>query len=175
MDCREFRDRHLAFVDGSLSELDLDQMQQHLDGCVPCSRRDSAVRRGLIVLRNLPTIQPSADFAVRLNTKLRMAKLADERASLYRGPGFGAFVASAAGVVAVGFLAAGLFNAPIEPDLQLPPVIAMRPALPQPALASHAFIASAASAIPMLPAAVFAEQAPMRFMNVDYQLASWNP
>ncbi|MEP6690625.1 MAG: zf-HC2 domain-containing protein [Gemmatimonadaceae bacterium] len=175
MDCREFRDRHLAYVDGSLSELELVQMQQHLSECVHCSRRDTAVRRGLMVLRNLPSIEPSVDFTARLNAKLRMAKLADERALLYRGPGLGAFVASAAGVVAVGFLAAGLFNAPVEPDMQLPPVIAMRPALPQPALASHAFVLSAASGIPMLPAAVFAEQAPMRFMNVDYQLASWNP
>jgi anti-sigma factor RsiW len=175
MDCREFRERHLAFVDGTLADLELVEMERHLAECDGCARRDSAIRRGLMIVRNLPPIEPSSDFTSRLHARLRQAQLADQRASLYRGPGLGAFIASAAGVVAVGFLAAGLLSAPTDGDLRLAPVVAMRPAVPAPPLASQAFIASAAPAMPVLPAALFAEQAPVRFLNADLELASWNP
>lgn len=175
MNCREFRDRHLAFFDNTLTDIELVEMHRHLGECTACSHRDTAVRRGLLILRNLPQIQPSSDFTARLNAKLRHVKQAEQRAELYRGPGIAAFIASAAGVVAVGFLAGGLYNAPSEQELRLAPVVAMEPARPAPTVASQAFAASASSVVPVLPVVMFAEQAPAHFLDVGLQLASWNP
>ncbi len=173
MDCREFQDRHLAFIDNTLSEVELVSMQRHLVECVRCGQHDTAIRRGLLVFRNLPTIQPSSDFAERLNNRLRQAHSADVRAELYRGPGAGSFMLAAAGVVAVGFLAAGLLNWS-EPQLPptLPPVIASRPELPSP-IVSQAYVASASAGVPVWPAAMLAEQAPVGLAGSEFQFVAW--
>ncbi|MDQ6829206.1 MAG: hypothetical protein M3081_10115 [Gemmatimonadota bacterium] len=102
-------------------------------------------------------------------------KHAEQRAELYRGPGIAAFIASAAGVVAVGFIAAALYNAPTVQDLRLAPVVAMEPARPGPTVARQAFAASASSIVPVFPAMMFAEQAPAHFLDVGLQMGSWNP
>lgn len=175
MECREFRDLHLAFVDSALPEADLNDMQRHLSVCERCARHDTAIRHGLLVLRNLPPIEPSPDFATRLNAKLLAAHRDDARAAMYRGPGVGSFMAATAGVIAVGFLAASIFTWP-EPnrELTLAPVVASRPELPPPPLVNPTFVASASSGMPMWPAAVFAEQAPLHFVNEEFQFASWD-
>src|SRR5215218_10317155 len=96
MDCRAFRKHHLAFVDNTMSDAELVAMHHHLAECEGCSRHDTAVRRGLLVFRNLPAIQPSADFKQRLHSKLQHLHYAESRAQLYRGPGVGAFLTAAA-------------------------------------------------------------------------------
>src|SRR6185312_12970667 len=87
MICREFRDLHPALLDDTLTAHDVVEMQLHLATCVRCSRYDTAIRRGLMVLRNLPALEPSADFLDRLNQKLLAAQKVDARAEHYRGPG----------------------------------------------------------------------------------------
>jgi anti-sigma factor RsiW len=71
MDCREFGKKHLAFVDDTLSAVDTAAMRRHLHVCSRCARHDTRIRRGLLLARNLPMIQPSADFMERLNARLR--------------------------------------------------------------------------------------------------------
>src|SRR6476659_8394429 len=71
MDCREFRKRHVAFVDDFLSAVEMDAMHRHVRMCSRCSRQDTVVRRSLLIVRNLPTIEPSPDFMARLNARLR--------------------------------------------------------------------------------------------------------
>jgi hypothetical protein len=68
--CRVFRKRHEQYVDGSLDEATVRTMRAHVNDCGPCGRFDVAVRRGLLVARNLPTIQPSPDFMRRLEARL---------------------------------------------------------------------------------------------------------
>ena len=46
-------------------------MYGHLDECERCATFDMAIRRGLLVARNLPSIQPSADFSAKLRARLR--------------------------------------------------------------------------------------------------------
>ncbi len=70
MNCRTFRKSHVAFVDGLLAKRRSAKMYEHLDRCDRCARLDTAVRRGLLVARNLPQIQPSADFMSRLQMRL---------------------------------------------------------------------------------------------------------
>lgn len=167
MICREFRDLHPAFLDDTLTAHDVVEMQLHLAGCVRCSRYDTAIRRGLMVLRNLPAVEPSPNFLDRLNQKLLAAQDVDARAEHYRGPGVGSFLATAASVVIVGFLAAMVFDvAQPARDLRLPPVIAVRPPITpteSPSGVNSAFVASASMGLPVWPAAVMAEQAQEHF------------
>lgn len=71
MNCREFRKKHLAFVDGMMNDWQTGEMYGHLGHCERCARLDIGVRRGLLVARNLPLIQPSRDFMPRLEARLR--------------------------------------------------------------------------------------------------------
>ena len=171
MTCREFRDRHLAFTDGVMPDAELVEMQRHIAECEQCRRHDTAVRRGLLVFRNLPPIAPSADFSARLNAKLRQLHDADARAAMYRGPGVGSFLAAAAGVMAVGLLTVAAFEWG-EPHqaLSLAPVVATAPA-PSP-MVSHTFVASASAGMSVWPAVMLAEQAPIHLVNTQFRGAS---
>lgn len=176
MHCRDFRDQYSAFIDGALSDAESVAMQVHLAECETCARRDIAMRRGMLVLRNLPAIEPSADFLDRLNHRLSQVKRADARAAAYRGPGVGSFMALAAGVLAAGFAAAAILNvATPTPQLTLAPIVTMRPAAPPPPspAINSGFVASAAAGLPVWPAAMMAEQAPVRFASVEQPFEGW--
>ena len=47
-------------------------MQEHLFACPACATRDVWVRRSLLALQVLPSIEPSADFRDRLYKRLAM-------------------------------------------------------------------------------------------------------
>jgi anti-sigma factor RsiW len=70
MDCREFCDKHVPFVDDTLAGIELVRMQRHIAECESCAKHDARVRRALLIFRNLPSIQPSADFSQRLEARL---------------------------------------------------------------------------------------------------------
>jgi hypothetical protein len=168
MDCREFRKQHLAFTDGTLDDREHVAMQLHLVECRGCERYDSVVRRGLLMLRNLTPIETRPDFLDRLNAKLYQLDQADARAAVYRGPGFGSFIAVATGMLAAGFLAAALLDwtGPVR-DLRFAPVVAMRPVAPPAPLIDFDFVASASAGLPVWSAAVMAEQAPVHFADME--------
>jgi hypothetical protein len=69
-DCPEFRDRHLDLTDGTLAATDQAAAQAHLDHCEECARFDVRVRRGLMVVRNLPSVRPSSDLYSRIMRRL---------------------------------------------------------------------------------------------------------
>jgi hypothetical protein len=71
MNCRTFRKSHVAFVDGLMNDRQSANMSAHLDACGGCERWNTAVRRGLLVARNLPSIRPSPDFLPRLKARLQ--------------------------------------------------------------------------------------------------------
>ena len=52
-------------------------MRSHGDDCPACSRLDVQVRRSLLALQTLPTIEPSADFRERLHTRLVLSQVAE--------------------------------------------------------------------------------------------------
>ena len=70
MNCREFRRKHDAYVDDTLSGVDIEGMGQHLRLCPQCAALDTRIRRSLLLARNLPTIEPSAAFGERLQMRL---------------------------------------------------------------------------------------------------------
>ena len=131
MDCLEFRNQYLAFADQTLPPEAQSAAELASRRCASmCARHDLAMRRGLLVLRNLPSIEPSSDFYVRLTTTLHRMDREEAHASCYRGPGLRSFAAAAAGVVGIGFLAAVLFNWTAQArNLALAPVVARTPAV----------------------------------------------
>lgn len=167
MDCSHFRDRHLGFMDNALSETEMSGMRQHLSDCPDCANRDTSIRRALLIFRNLPAVQPSANFAARLNARIRHLHDAEHIASLHRGPSLGSFAAAAAALVAVGFFAVSAFDWD-EPSrsLALEPVLAAAP-MATPPLVTSTYVASASAGTPVWSAAMFAEQVPLHFLNAD--------
>lgn len=74
MDCRAFRQLHGDWVDDILDPPEADRLTRHVVECAPCARYDTLARRALLVARNAPQIEVSADFSTRL-----AARIADER------------------------------------------------------------------------------------------------
>ena len=173
MDCRHFRNQHLAFLDDALPDVELVAMQRHLTECEACARHDTAVRRGLLVFRNLPPIEPSENFAARLAARLEQARREVElqrraAAASFAGqrgaPGLGGFAAAAAGVVMAGYLVTAAMSHVSPPEaLALDPVVATLPEpravvladlptqLPARAEVTPAVVATVATGMPLWP------------------------
>jgi hypothetical protein len=173
MDCREFRRKHLAFIDDTLPGIELVGMQRHLMECEPCARHDTLVRRSLLLFRNLPQIEPSPDFNARLNARLRAMGPIDASPRVQHGPGIRAFAAAAAAVVALGYLSATTLGRGMPGDLTLPPVVAMRPEPTPSPISSPAVVATLSTGMPIWQAVILAEQVPMHFANTEFELVSY--
>jgi hypothetical protein len=184
MDCREFRNKHVAYVDDLLPAFEMDAMQRHLFTCSNCARQDTKIRRSLLIVRNLPPIEPSPEFISRLNA--RLAELGPEsrvdRVSSRASLNSVAFAALAAGIVAVAYLAVETNNYFAHPDdlrlgaastastMAMAPIPVL-PELPKPArtpmpMNNAALVASVSTGIPIWPAALMAGQSPMHFASI---------
>jgi hypothetical protein len=175
MNCREFRHKHDAYVDDTLSGVEIEAMGRHLRLCEPCSALDTRIRRSLLLARNLPTIEPSAAFSERLQLRLAHERALRARApqgarhdtiampTRHRAPFFsGAYVALAAGIaMAAGLmLTVSLTHADDDEAIRLAPVVASLPE-PEPTLiATPAMVASMPAGMPVWPAVFVAQQAP---------------
>jgi hypothetical protein len=193
MDCGSFRDNHAAFIDNALDAVDLASMRAHRAECAACAEHDATIRRALLLFRNMPTIEPSADFSRRLNARLRATErsLAWSHAGM-RGPSWTSFAWAASGVLAAGYILVATFGGPIgagvspvrSAELALAPVVVtahVPPAhvdsapvgpLRASPMASPAIVASVSMGMPVWPAALLAAQAPMHFAATEFQVVS---
>lgn len=140
MDCGTFRENHGVLLDESVSDAELDELRRHLHDCAACAAHDTAVRRALLLFRNMPSIEPSSGFSVRLHERLRSVRAEGgpkegrgarrlSRRYAYRGPGAGTFAGLAAGVIAAGYLIVAASSwAPAAGPLALAPVVSAAPA-----------------------------------------------
>ncbi|HEV8445742.1 MAG TPA: zf-HC2 domain-containing protein [Gemmatimonadaceae bacterium] len=184
MDCREFRSKHVAYVDDLLAAVDMEGMRAHLGRCPSCARQDTAVRRSLMLVHNLPTIEPSADFMVRLNARLTEVgpslRYAPRSSLFFSMPAMSTFAAVAAGIVVVVVMSMRTAHyvvptqvaaAPVaqaadsSPDLSFT-AIAAPEATP---LANAAYVAAVPMGIPFWPAMLMAGEAPVRFASMELQ------
>ena len=174
MDCRGFRNKHVAYVDDFLSGEEVVAMQQHLFECESCAAHDTKVRRSLLAFRNRPSVEPSPDFYLRLSARLESERLAPRPTFAVRGPGVGTFMSVAVGLVAVGYLAAESFNWNARREVALAPVVATEPEVVAPmSFESQAIVTSVSAGMPVWPMMLFAEQAPVRFaQQVQFRQAS---
>jgi anti-sigma factor RsiW len=175
MNCREFRHKHDAYVDDTLSGVDQEAMGRHLRLCPTCAALDTRIRRSLLLARNLPTIEPSAAFSARLQMRLAHERSLRERTlhetgyaagigttTRHRVPLFtGSYVALAAGIVMAAGLAltASLTQSGTE-AIRLEPVVASRPEPEPSTLSMPAMVASMPAGMPVWPAVFVAQQAP---------------
>jgi anti-sigma factor RsiW len=175
MDCREFCEQHLAFVDDTLAGVELVRMQRHLAECESCAKQDAKIRRSLLLFRNLPSIEPSPDFSARLEARLKTCQeeqLAMTQRNLWRG----AIAATIASAIMLGYIGTTLFNQPTAPrDIVLPPVVA---SIPEPELtpittSAPAIVTSVSAGLTSWPAALFAEQVPVRFAHSKLELTNY--
>ena len=171
MDCREFRNNHVAFVDDLLPAVKMDAMQRHLAKCPRCSKTDTSIRRSLFLVRNLRPIEPSPDFMARLNARLEVMEPASRVDVVSRPylPSVSALAAFAAGVAAVAYMTIETtrYFAPAR-DLPLASVVASSPDQGNASMANAAFVASVPTGIPVWPAVLMIGQAPMHFASLDF-------
>jgi hypothetical protein len=173
MNCREFRRKHDAYIDDTLSGVELDAMARHRSLCDECARLDTRVRRALLVAHNLPTIELSSDFGERFQARLaeermHMAALRTTGAagSRWRPSSPSGYAAMAAGLITVAGLAATLSGIGREPEvIRLAPVVATLPELEPSMLASPAMVASMPTGMTVWPALYVAQQAPWHFAS----------
>ena len=79
----------------------------------------------------------------------------------------------AAGLVTVGYLTAASLNWTRRRAMSsLAPVVATEPAMSPPSVENQALVASVSAGMPVWPMVLFAEQAPMRFAQVQFTQAS---
>jgi hypothetical protein len=200
MDCRTFRKHHLAFLDDTLPGEQVAAAERHVFECAGCAAHDTAVRRSLMLARNLPPIELSPDFAARL-----AARLDDVRDGRYEVPTDGLplddwaptraellraalsdtlgsrrrMAAIAAGLLALSYAGGqAIVRAGAARDVVLPPGIATAPATKAAPpvytpLASPALVTSASTGIPVWPAALLADQAPAHLVESQFSVASF--
>lgn len=156
MDCREFRENHASYIDQRLSAYHEDEMRQHAEQCPRCARHDTRIRRSLILVRSLPTIEPSPDFQARLNARLR----ALPPTPVVARPPLRSFAAVAASVVFVAYVAAELFARGTPAAIQMTPVVASLPAIEgaDSQVATPALVATVPSGMSVWPALMVASQ-----------------
>jgi hypothetical protein len=171
MNCREFRRKHDAYVDDTLSGREIGVMSSHLRFCERCAQLDTRVRRALLVAHNLPMIQPSAAFTARLQARLTqeralMAAHHSGHGTMYGEGRWRPFSAGAYAMIAGGILfAAGLAITMSamggeREAIRLPPVVATRPEAEPSTLTTPAMVASMPAGMTMWPAVFVAQQAP---------------
>jgi hypothetical protein len=175
MDCREFSEKHLAFVDDTLAGIELVRMQRHIAECETCARQDAKIRRALLLFRNLPPIEPSEGFSDRLEARLQEAQDNDliaavTRSNLKRG----AVAATVASLAMLAYIGSTLYQADMPRDLRMPPVVASTTESEFAPLATStpAIVASAPAGLSIWPVALFAEEAPVRFAHSRFELAN---
>jgi len=171
MNCREFRRKHDAYVDDTLSGIDLEAMGHHLRFCDACAQLDTRIRRSLLLARNLPTIELSSAFSERLEMRLAQERalrttrqlMQDGQMTMRHRIPFstGLYVALAAGVaMAAGLMLTVTLGSGGGETIRFAPVVATSPEPELSALATPAMVASMPAGMPIWPAVFVAQQAP---------------
>jgi anti-sigma factor RsiW len=70
MSCTRMENKIMAYVDGRLKESERLEMEKHLAACAPCQLRVKEFRAVSGFLDELPQIEPSAAFDVRVRARV---------------------------------------------------------------------------------------------------------
>jgi hypothetical protein len=134
-----------------------------MNACPACARHDAAIRRSLLLARNLPDIQPSAGFAARLEAQLRAGAQPRE---IRRPLPLSAFAIIAATVAFAAFLALEVLRSGAATEIRLPPVVASASDA-DPSVISSALVATLPTGMSVWPAIVAATHAPVHFVAAE--------
>src|ERR1700719_4287571 len=70
MSCTRMETRLLGYIDGRLKEKEQREMEKHLATCLPCTVRVNEFRSVSSLLDELPQIEPSPAFDVRVRARI---------------------------------------------------------------------------------------------------------
>jgi hypothetical protein len=167
MNCREFRSNHVGFIDDVLSAADMAEMRRHIGACARCATLDVRIRRSLLIVRNLPQIEPSPDFYARLCEQLRTAPAPT---ATYRTASTAAtyFAITAALAAAVYFaLAGGMNRSTLFQTAPRQIVAADARDQPSPLSTDAALVATVPAGVPVWPAMFMVGELPTRLTNAE--------
>lgn len=147
MDCDEFLRGYSGFRDRRAAPPARRRYREHLERCSSCRRYDHVVRRGVRLLRAMPSPCPSADFFPRL--KHRIYHLEDG-GSLFDSASGGS--AALAALATVGLLALAWLPLALQPpaEVELDPVAVERRGEAGPSAAPASLFGSGPWVTPLL-------------------------
>lgn len=166
MNCRVFKSKHVGFIDDNLSAADMADLRRHINACSSCATLDTRIRRSLLVVRNLPQIEPSADFFMRLSEALKHAP--PPTAPPRRTAVATSFVVVTAALAAAVYFAMAVKvdgNRPVEP-VPVATTASTTPVSPSP-ITDAAMAAAVPAGIPVWPAMFMVGELPMHLANVE--------
>lgn len=181
MDCKRFRKHHLAYLDDTLPGTQMAAAQRHVLACDACAAHDTLVRRSLMVVQSLPTLEPSAAFQAKLRARLEACRQGDEPVPTgrWRDRADGTprpvrtprLWAAAAASAVIGVLAYQAWQASHPRMLSIQPVMAMGPVPVSPApYLTPRLVRAMSTGNPVWPAALMVEDAPMQAMADGFVL-----
>jgi hypothetical protein len=166
MNCREFRSNHVGFIDDVLSAANMAEMRRHIGACARCATLDVRIRRSLLVIRNLPQIEPSADFYERLCEQLKQAPAPSV---IHRPMSVAAkFAVATASLAAAAYFAIAIGvrrNAPV-PTVPQETVVAFA-TRSAPPTGDAALVATVPAGVPVWPAMFMVGELPMHLANTE--------
>jgi len=74
MSCSRMEKRILGYMDGRLKEGERLEMEKHLAACAACQLRVNEFRAVNVLLDELPMIEPSAAFDVRVHARVAASR-----------------------------------------------------------------------------------------------------
>jgi hypothetical protein len=175
MHCREFRRKHSGYLDDTLPGVELERVRLHLRMCERCARHDASVRRALLLVRNLPPIDPPPDLGSRIKQRLQVEGRSGGTASRVRPSRFSIGILVWGGAAAAAVALALALNDRDEQFLpQLPPAVASvgREVPVHDELVPPAFVASMSTGMPVWPALLLAEEGTLRLAASE---VNWTP
>jgi anti-sigma factor RsiW len=144
MTCTEFVERFSDYHDGTATEAQGREIEDHMAGCRSCRRYRDVVARGAALLRSLPEPHVQEDFVPRLQHRLYHV---DEEAALHRHTASGTNALAVLGVALV--LTAVAWSPTFRqgaPVVELAPIVVNRPPVSRVRPAAFSALSTARSA-----------------------------
>lgn len=138
-------------------------MRRHVRRCPSCARHDMLVRRSLMLVKSLPTIEPSPDFQARLEARLRSTRLDVPRPRSLR-IAYATFGAVAAALVLIAYLGVSVSRRSETAAIRLEPVVASAPETESTPMAATALVAAVPTGMSVWPAIMVASETPIQYV-----------
>lgn len=116
MSCKHMESRILAYVDGRLKESERAEMEKHLASCAACTVQVNEFRAVNDLLGELPMVEPSPEFDVRVRARVA-AEPVKQKSAWWSWAWPAPRVAFAATALLVAVLWLGYRNEPVTPPI----------------------------------------------------------
>jgi hypothetical protein len=166
MNCREFKSKHVGFVDDVLCAADMAALNRHLRVCARCSTLDIRIRRSLMVVRNLPQIEASPDFYARLIERLKHAPAPPAAQPLAFTAARYAVVTAALAAAVYFAMAAGVRHSAPREIVPVQTVATRIERVPSP-ISNPELVPAVPAGVPVWPAMFMVGELPMHLANVE--------